>query len=308
MAEPADMYEETQHAAYLAPESVDEALVMLAEHGEGAKPIAGGQSLLILLRWGLTAPTYLIGLKRIPELTALTPPPDGGLTIGAMVTQHALETSSLVREGFPALAEAAGAVASPPVRRQGTIGGNLCHADPAADPPAALIALGAEVEIAGREGRRRVPVSELFRGFLETAVGADELMVAVHVPPPGPRTGAAYLKHRVRGVDYALVGVGFGLTLAEDGKTCADVRIGLAGVGDTPLRAVNAETALRGHPINQESLRAAGEAAAAECRPPSDTEGSEWYRREMVKVFVRRAGEIALQRARAVGAHGRAPG
>jgi carbon-monoxide dehydrogenase medium subunit len=298
MAELADTFEEEQHAAYLAPESVEEALAMLAEHGDGAKPIAGGQSLLILLRWGLTAPTYLVGLKRIPELTTLTATPEGGLTIGAMVSQHSLATSPMVRTSFSALAEAAGAVASPPVRRQGTIGGNLCHADPAADPPAALIALGAEIEIAGQNGRRRMPVADLFRGFLETAVGADELMVAVHVPPSRPRTGAAYLKHRVRGVDYALVGVGFGLTLAEDGETCAAARIGLAGVGDTPLRAGNAEATLVGQPITDATLRAAGEVAAAKCRPPSDTEGSEWYRREMVKVFVRRAGEIALQRAR----------
>lgn len=298
MAEPADTYEEAQHAAYLAPESVEEALAMLAEHGEGAKPIAGGQSLLILLRWGLAAPTYLVGLKRIPELTRLTATAEGGLTIGAMVTQHVLETSSIVKTIFPALAEAAGAVASPPVRRQATIGGNLCHADPAADPPAALIALGAEVEIASRSGRRRVPVDELFRGFLETVVGPDELMVAIHIPPPAPLCGAVYLKHRVRGVDYALVGVGFGLTLAEDGQTCAGARIGLAGVGDTPLRAVAAEAAIRGQRVTEQSLQAAGEAAAGECRPPSDTEGSEWYRTEMVKVFVRRAGEEALKRAR----------
>ncbi|HEY7033657.1 MAG TPA: xanthine dehydrogenase family protein subunit M [Thermomicrobiales bacterium] len=301
MAEPAETFEEDRRAAYLAPESVEEALTMLAEHGEGAKPIAGGQSLLILVRWGLAAPTYLIGLKRIPELTRLTATPEGDLTIGAMVTQHALATSPAVRTSFPALAEAAAAVASPPVRRQATIGGNLCHADPAADPPAALIALDAAVEIAGRQGRRRVPVSELFRGFLETAVGPDELMVAIHLPPAPPRTGAAYLKHRVRGVDYALVGVGFGLTLAEDGTSCAEARIGLAGVGDTPLRASAAEAALQGQPMTAETLDAAGEAAAAECRPPSDTEGSDWYRREMVKVFVRRAGEVALARARGSG-------
>jgi carbon-monoxide dehydrogenase medium subunit len=298
MAEPADTFEESQHAAYLAPASVEEALHLLAEHGEGAKPIAGGQSLLILLRWGLAAPTYLIGLKGIPGLDRIEGGPDGGLVVGAMATQHAIETSPLVGERFPALAEAAGAVASPPVRRQATIGGNLCHADPAADPPAALIALGAEVEVASRAGSRRIPVDRLFRGFLETAVGAGELLVAVHLPPAAPRAGAAYLKHRARGIDYALVGVGFGLTLAEDRQACADVRIGLAGVGDTPLRAAAAEAALRGQPITEESLRAAGEAAAAECRPPSDTEGSEWYRREMVKVFVRRAGDLAVQRAR----------
>ena len=289
--------EEQSGAEYLAPTTVDEALALLGEHGDEARIVGGGQSLLVFLRQGLLAPRWLIGLKQIPELAHIERSAEGGLAIGAMVTQHRLEHDPLVAAGYPALAEAAAAVSSPPIRRQGTLGGNLCHADPTGDPPAALIALGAEVEIAGQHGRRRVPVSGLFRGFLETAVEADELMVAVHVPPVGPRTGAAYLKHRVRGVDYALVGVGFGLTLAEDSTTCSDVRIGLAGVGDTPLRAVNAEAVLRGQPIDDETLRAAGEAAAAECRPPSDTEGSEWYRREMVKVFVRRAGEIALQRA-----------
>jgi carbon-monoxide dehydrogenase medium subunit len=298
MAEMADLHEEAQRANYLAPSTIDEALRMLAEHGEGAKPIAGGQSMLILLRWGLAAPTYLIGLKGIPELQRIEASSDGGLKIGAMVTQYRIETSPAVQRAFPALAEAAGAVASPNVRRQATIGGNLAHADPAADPPAALIALNAEVELAGPNGRRRIPVRELFTGFLETAIEPNELLVSVHIPPAQPSSGAAYLKHRARAVDYALVGAGFGLTLAADGETVEAVHIGLAGVADTLLWAQSAEQALIGKPVNDETLRAAAKAASEECNPPSDTEASEWYRREMVGVFVRRASEIALERAR----------
>src|SRR5215211_4892784 len=198
---------EEQGAEYLAPTTVDEALALLAEHGDDAKLVAGGQSLLVFLRQGLLQPRYLIGLKQIPELTRIEPMPDGWLTIGAMVTQHRLATDPEITVGFPALAEAAVAVASPPVRRQGTLGGNLCHADPTGDPPAALIALGAEVEVASRTGRRRLPVEELFVDYMETVVQPDELLVAVHLPAPAARSGAAYLKHRQRGVDTALVGV-----------------------------------------------------------------------------------------------------
>jgi carbon-monoxide dehydrogenase medium subunit len=289
--------EPIQPARYLGPTSLDEALALLDQHGEEAKVLAGGQSLLVFLRQGLLAPQYLIGLRRIAELARLEPTPEGGLTIGAMVTQHVLETSPLVRARFPALAEAAAVIASPPVRRQGSIGGNLCHADPTGDPPAALIALSAEIEIGRKGGNRRVPVADLFRDYMEPEIDAHELLLAVHLPPPSPRFGSAYLKHRLRGVDTALVGVGVGLSLAEDGRTCAEARIGLVGAGTTPLRATEAEATLRGAPVTEARLDAAAEVAAAECAPFSDTEASEWYRREMVKVFVRRAGEIALRRA-----------
>ena len=287
--------QEDQGAEYLAPTSIEEALELLAEHGDDAKLVAGGQSLLVFLRNGLLHPRYLIGLKQIPELTRIDPMPDGWLAIGAMVTQHRLATDPEITVGFPALAEAAAAVASPPIRRQGTIGGNLCHADPTGDPPAALIAIGAEVEIAATSGRRRMPVEALFADYMETTLQPDELLVAVHIPAPGPRYGGAYLKHRLRGVDTALVGAGVGLTLAEDGA-CHDARIGLVGAGTIPIRALNAEATLRGQAVTPETLTAAAKAASEECEPLSDTEASEWYRREMVAVFVRRAGEIALAR------------
>lgn len=284
--------------AYLAPASVDEALQMLAEHNDDAKLVGGGQSLSVFLRQGLFAPSYLIGLRGIPDLARIVSTLDGAVAIGAMATQHELETSPLIQSRFPALAEAAAAVASPPVRRQGTIGGNLCHSDPTGDPPAALIALGAEVEIASANGRRRIPVEDLARDYMETVLEPNELLVAIHLPAPAARSGAAYLKHRLRGVDTAIAGAGVGLTLAEDGETCLDARIGLVGVGVTPLRACDAEAALRGRPLTDQAIRSAARIAADRCEPLSDTEASAWYRQEMVAVFVRRAAEIALNRAR----------
>ncbi len=284
--------------AYAAPTSIDEAIALLSEHGDDAKIVAGGQSLLVFLRQGLLDPRILIGLKQIAELSRIEQSPAGGVAIGAMVTQHALECSELIRTRFPALAEAAASVASPPIRRQGTIGGNLCHGDPTGDPPAALIALGAEVEIANFGGRRRIPVEELFAGYMETHLDSGELLVAVHLPAPAPKSGRAYIKHRPRAVDTALVGAGVGLTLAEDAQTCLDARIGLVGAGVTPIRARNAENELRGRIVTTDTIGAAARAASEECEPLADTEGSEWYRREMVAVFVRRAADIALSRAR----------
>ncbi len=281
--------------AYHAPRSIADAVALLARYEDEAKLLAGGQSQLVLLRNGLIAPAALIGLQQVPGLDGIAQRDDGGLTIGAMTTQAALETSPIVRERYPALAEAAASVASPQVRQRGTIAGNLCHADPTGDPPAALIALDAAVEVVNQGGTRQMPVAAFFRDFMEPALEPGDLVTAIHLPPPPD--GSAYLKHRVRGVDTALVGVAAGLSLAPDGS-CSHVRIGLVGAGTTPLRAVAAEAALAGQPITAESVVAAAEAAAAECDPLSDTEGSEAYRRDMVNVFVTRAISRAFDRAR----------
>lgn len=282
--------------SYAGPASVSEAVGLLAS-SDGAKVVAGCQSLGVFLRQKLIEPDLLVGLKHIPELGEIETAPDGGLRIGAMVTQHALETSGVVRQKYPALADAAALIASPPIRQQGTIGGNLCHADPTGDPPAVLIALGADVELVSSGGARRLPVEDLFLDYMETILAPDELLVAVHLPPPAENSGAAYLKHRVRGVDTALVAAGVGLTLSEDRATIREARIGLAGAGPTPLRARSAEMVLTGAAPSSETFAAAGAAAAAESDPLEDTEGSAWYRREMIARFVQRAADAALRRA-----------
>lgn len=291
-----DLMVDERVVTYAAPASISEAVELLASNDD-AKIVAGCQSLGVFLRQRLIEPGLLVGLKRIPELTEIAELPDGGLRIGAMVTQHTLETSGLVRQHAPALADAAALIASPLVRQQGTIGGNLCHADPTGDPPAVLIALGAEVELVSSGGTRRVPVEDFFTDYMETILEPDELLVAIHLPAPGARFGAAYLKHRVRGVDTALVAAGVALTLSDDGKTIRGARIGVAGAGPTPLRARSAESVLVGAVVSRETFAAAGEAAAAESDPLEDTEGSAWYRREMIARYVQRAADAALRRA-----------
>jgi carbon-monoxide dehydrogenase medium subunit len=291
---PDELEPEERGLQYHAPRSVADAITLLDQYDDEAKLLAGGQSLLVLLRNGLIAPAALIGLQQIPDLRTIAPTPDGGLAIGAMTTFHTLETNADVREHYPALAEAVALIASPQVRQRGTIGGNLCHADPTGDPPASLIALDATIEIANRDGTRHIPVAELFRDYMETVLEPGDLLTAIHLPLPP--AGSAYLKHRLRGVDTALVGAAAALSLAPDG-TCTTVRIGLVGAATTPIRAVNAEAELLGNPLTTETLQAAATTAAAESDPLSDTEASETYRREMVAVFVRRTLTRAFDRA-----------
>jgi len=289
--------EQEEAVAYAAPATVEDALALLGSD-DRAKLVAGGQSLFVFMRQGLLAPSLMIGLRGVAELHQFDLTEDGGASIGAMVTQHALACSTLLERRFPALAEAAAAVASPLIRRQGTIGGNLCHADPTGDPPAALIALGAEIEIASSVGRRRVPVEAFFVDYMETTLAEGELLVRIHLPEPARESGSAYIKHRVRGIDTALVGAAAAITLSADGDRIEDARIGLVGAATTPLRAVAAESLLIGTELTSDALALAAAAAAGECEPLGDTEGSEQYRREMVAVFVRRAAERAIGRAR----------
>jgi aerobic carbon-monoxide dehydrogenase medium subunit len=279
------------------PTTIEEALSLLETAGDDAKILAGGQSLLVLLRLGLVAPDRLISLKRIPELSSISETEDGGMTIGAMVTQVDLARNQTICTRYPALSEAARAVASPAVRRLGSLGGNLCHADPTGDPPAALIALGATLTIASTADTREVPVEEFFVDYMETAIEPHELLTEIRLPARPARSGSAYLKHHVRSIDTALVGVGIQLDTQDDGQTCRQARIGLVGVGVTPIRARAAESAVQGRTLDETVLREAGEVAAGECEPLDDLEGSAWYRREMVKVLVQRAGATARSRA-----------
>jgi aerobic carbon-monoxide dehydrogenase medium subunit len=282
---------------YEAPETLDGAVSVLRQHGGDAKVLAGGQSLLVLLQQGLLAPSVLVSLKRVLELRSISFSPSDGMQIGAMVTQAELERSDVVREHYAALGEAATVVASVQIRNQGTLGGNLCHADPTADPPAALIALGATLELIGPAGKRTLPVEDFFRYFLEVDLGDAEVLARVLLPAPAPRHGSAYLKHRLRHGDRAIAGVATWVRLAEDDSRIENVRIGLSGVGSTPLRPVHAEQLMQRHPPSEELLAACGDAAAAGCEPLDDTEASAWYRREMVRVLVPRALSISLRRA-----------
>jgi aerobic carbon-monoxide dehydrogenase medium subunit len=283
---------------YTAPTTVGDLVRLLSEYGARAKVLAGGQSLLVLLRQGLISPDLLVSLRHVNELRDISCSPTEGADIGAAVTQARLETDQNLWSHYTALAEAASVVATRQVRSLGTLGGNLCHADPTADPPAALIALGAQVEAVGPRGTRRIPVDAFFKDFMEVDLAPDEVLTRVVLPPPTLRSGSAYLKYRVREVDTALIGVAVWLQLSDSPDRIRDARIGLAAAGPTPLRSPAAEEVLRGAPATRESLVSAADAAAASCEPLSDTEATDWYRRQMVRVFVLRAGERALERAR----------
>lgn len=283
-------------ASWHAPETVEEAVRLLAELGDEAKVLAGGQSLLVLKRMGLVSPTAFVSLDRIPALTAISATGGGGLAIGAMVTQSVLEQSAEVRQRATALAEAAENVASLPVRRRGTIGGNLCHADPTGDPAAALIALGATVHIVGPSGARTVPVADLFTDFMETCLEPGEVLVSVELPAREKRSGSAYRKHRLRGTDTALVGVAASVSLDAAGL-CSSLQLGIVGAAPTPFLASGAGALAAGNRLDEATIAACARQAAEEADPLSDTEGSDWYRREMVEVFARRAIEAAQGRA-----------
>lgn len=289
--------------AYAAPRTLADVLDLLARYQDDAKLLAGGQSLLVLVRQGLVRPAVLISLRKVAELRTTTFSEQAGLSIGAATTQAQLERMEVLRTHYSALAEAAGLVATTQVRTLGTLGGNLCHADPTADPPAALIALGARLEIVGPAAQREVAIDEFFRDFMDVDLAPDEILVRVTLPPPAAASGSAYEKHRLRPVDTALIGAAVWIQIDPADGTIRDARVGLAAAGPTPLRSHAAEDALRGAAAEPLSLGRAAAAAAETCAPLSDTEASEWYRRRMVRVFVERAGRRALERASAAAQH-----
>jgi carbon-monoxide dehydrogenase medium subunit len=279
---------------YREPTSIEEALALLGQYGDEAKIIAGGQSLLVMMRDGLIRPRVLVGLQGIPGLSTIQA--NGELRIGAMATHTAVERHPAVQQRWPLLAEAERAVSTLQIRNRGTLVGNVAHGFPTADPPAALIALGAQARIVGPGGERTLPIEEFFVGFMETALQPTELLAELRIPAQPARSGGVYLKYAMRPLDFSIVGVGARVTLAEDG-TCAEARIGLNGAGATPLRARQAEAALHGARLTDEAIAEAGRLAATESDPVGDLDGSAEYKRKMVEVFVRRALRRAAQAA-----------
>lgn len=283
---------------YRAPESLEEALEILAERADEARPLAGGQSLVPAMNFRLAAPALLVDLNQIEEL-AYVRPSDGGIAIGAMTRQRAAERSPLVAERAPLLTETLPWVAHPQIRNRGTVGGSVAHADPAAELPAALVTLGARFRAAraGSLEGRWIEAADFFTGLFGTALEPGELLVEVEIPEAPPRTGWAFRELARRHGDYALVGVAAGVTLDEAGR-CARARIALLSVGDGPVAARAAEAALGGETPTEAAIEAAAEAAAGEIDPPSDIHASANYRRHLARVLVRRALAAAAARAR----------
>lgn len=281
---------------YFAPQTVPEALDLLKRYGEDAKVLAGGHSLIPLMKLRLAAPQYLIDLNRLPDM-AYIKESDGMLRIGALTRHGDLEHSELIRKRYPLLADTARVIADPLVRNMGTIGGSLAHADPAGDWGAALLAAGAEVVATGPKGQRTVSLSDLFVDTFTTSLQSDEILTEVRVPQPVPRSGGAYLKLERKVGDFAIAAVGAALVL--DGKGAVErAGIGLCNVGATSLRARKAEDALKGKQPEASAIARAAEAAAGEADPVSDLRGPAEYKRDIVRVITARALRLALQRAR----------
>lgn len=282
---------------YFRPDSTEEALELLASQ-PGAKPLAGGQSLIPAMNFRLAAPAVLVDLNGITSLAGIGPLAGGGLRIGAMTRHRDVEASSLVAARAPLLAEAMPFVAHPQIRSRGTLGGSLAHADPAAELPAVMLALGATLVLTSRSGERRLPASEFFTGLFATALGSGELLTAIELPPRAAASGSAFLEQTRRHGDYALVGVAARVTLAGSGA-CESARVALFSVGEGPVLAERVAVALEGLRPDAGVIQAASHAVQGDIDPPSDIHAGAAYRRQLARVLTGRALERAVERARA---------
>ncbi|MGD9903675.1 MAG: xanthine dehydrogenase family protein subunit M [Vicinamibacterales bacterium] len=283
---------------YHRPDTLDEALHLVAEHAGEAKALAGGQSLVPAMNFRLAQPAVVVDLNRVPALAGLEAVAGGGLRLGAMARQRALEHDPTVGRLAPLLAEAMPLVAHPPIRTRGTLGGSLAHADPAAELPAVMLALDATFGVRSRAGARTIAAADFFLGLFTTALANDELVVEATLPPLPPFSGWAVDEVSRRHGDFALAGAAAVVTLDGRGHVGA-VRIGLFGVHDCAVRAVNAEGTLAGEAPTNAAIAAAAHAAAwRDASPVGDLHASPHYRRHLTDVLVRRVLARAVERAR----------
>jgi carbon-monoxide dehydrogenase medium subunit len=283
---------------YLEPSTVSEACELLRRYEGGARVYAGGAYLSIVMKQGLLQPKALVNIKKIKELGRVRFDPTEGLTLGALVTHHEIETSGLVEEKFPILCEVEKEVANIRVRNVGTVGGNLASGEPLTDLAQVFMALDARVKIVGSSAERVIPLEELFVDYYQTSLADDEVLTHVLIPPLPIRSGIEYIRFSSSSVvDKPCVGVAARITLELDGEASRTVRIVLGCVAPTPLRAKRAEKVLERKPLRPELVDEAGASAAQECNPVSDLRGSEQYKREIVRTLVKRAVSRAYERA-----------
>ncbi len=305
---------------YAVPKTLNDAVALLGKNPE-AKILAGGHSLIPLMKFRLASPAVLVDINRLEGLAYIREE-DGWLKIGAMTREAEIDRSDLVRRKYPLLADTAAVIADPLVRNLATIGGNLAHADPANDHPATMLAYGAQVVAVGPKGERVIPITEFFTGPFTTAlekveietgmkmtadltyepyeirhVTQDEILTEIRIPAPKPRSGGAYMKVERKVGDFATAAVAAQVTLDASGN-CESVGIGLTNVGLTPIMAVKAEEALRGKKPDDANIRAAAQLAAEAAQPSGDQRGSEAYKRSLVKTLTVRALRKAVERAK----------
>jgi len=283
---------------YHRPASLPDALALLGTNA-GAKPLAGGQSLIPAMNFRLAAPAALVDLNQLTELSGITESADGGLAIGAMTRHSAVERSPLVRARAPLLSLAMPFIAHSQIRSRGTLGGSLAHADPAAELPAVMVALDARLTVESTRGTRVIPAGEFFTGLFATVLEPGELITRIEIPPAPPGSGAAFLELARRHGDYALVGVAVVVTL--DAGRVGGARIVLFSVGEGPVRAGAAERALAGSAGDQAAIRAAAAAVQRDIDPPADIHASAAYRRQLASVLTGRALTSAFERAGSSG-------
>jgi carbon-monoxide dehydrogenase medium subunit len=275
--------------------SADEALALLAEYGNDAKPLAGGQSLIPAMNFRLARPAVLVDMNAAVDLTGIELQSDGSLRIGAMTRQQAVERSTTVATHAPLLAEAMPWVAHTQIRTRGTIGGSVAHADPAAELPAIFAALGARYELRSRQGDRWIPAESFVTGLFETALKQGEIVTAIEIPAAIPRTGSAFVEMARRHGDFALAGVACTVTLDESGR-CSGARVALFGIGDGPVLSQAGTAILIGAMPDDGIIREAAAGIGSEVDPPADIHATAAYRKHLSVVLARRALTSAFQR------------
>ena len=280
---------------YLNPNQVSEAISLLQKHGEEAKILAGGHSLIPAMKLRFAMPGYLIDISGIDGLEYIREE-DGQLKIGAMTRESSLEESNLIKDNYPLLLDTVKMIADPQVRNMATVGGNLAHGDPANDHPATMIALRASVAVEGPNGRREIGIDDFFTDFFTTALEDNEILTEIRIPASQPGSGGAYQKIERKVGDYAAAAVACQLSLEADGKI-QQIGIGLTNVGPVPIRSVGAEGNLRGKTPDDSLIQESGRLAAEECNPVDDLRGSAGYKRDLVNELTQRSIKISIERA-----------
>lgn len=279
---------------YIAPTTLEEAIRALASHGEDAKLLSGGHSLLPLMKLRLANPKLLVDLSRIPGLSGIRQEGDK-IAIGALATHYQIESSALLKEKCPLLPQTGGAVGDLQVRNRGTIGGSLAHADPAADMPAAMLALGAELRARGAEGERRFKVEEFFVGLMTTALNPTDIVIEIQVPVLSGRFGTAYLKVPQKASGFAIVGVA--VWLKAQGQRCIEIGVGITGLDAKPFRAKRVEERLRGSNLESRLIEEASSQATQGVDPLSDIHASAEFRAHLARLYTARAIQEAAREA-----------
>jgi len=280
---------------YAIPKSLTDAVALLGSNPQ-AKIVAGGHSLIPMMRFRLASPALLVDINRIDGLSYIREDGDW-LKIGAMTREVDLDRSDLIRDKYPLLADTTRMIADPLVRNLATVGGNLAHADPANDHPATMLAYGAQVVATGSKGERVIPVDKFFTGPFESALAQDEILTEIRIPVYKPGSGGAYQKLERKVGDFATAAVAVQIALDKNGN-CESAGIGLTNVGLTPIRATAAEAALKGKKPDDAAIRAAAQAASEAAQPESDPRGSVEYKRALVKTLTVRALRAAVERAK----------